>query len=439
VQLPHTGGGDISGWMEELGPGVTAYEPGAAVLIDPAVPNGTLGENSPGGLAEYVLVPADNLIALQDTDRLIDMAALPIAYGTAHRMLLTRAVLRADETLVVVGASGGVGVACVQLGKLTGARVIACTSSETKAERLRELGADDCVVAPDGEYSAQVWRLTGRKGAEVVVDYSGVDTWPQSVRCVRRHGRLVTCGATSGYDAVTDLRYVWVREIDIRGSDGWARGDLLRLQDLVRSGELRPVIHAVHPLSGVRDVVDMIDEFVKPNWSPYWIPEATRQVPTIRRVIEAFHAAELPVIFLAYEVGVQGRNFPITETLVPIGEDVANCASSILQEVAIFEDLAPEERDLVVLKHCYSGFHGTELDLVLRGLDISTLVISGTMTNYCCGATAREAFWHGYKVLFGSDINSTDDPRLHDAELQTLRRGFARIMSSDDIVDALSR
>jgi nicotinamidase-related amidase len=186
-------------------------------------------------------------------------------------------------------------------------------------------------------------------------------------------------------------------------------------------------------------VVDMIDEFVEPNWSPYWIPEATRQVPTIRRVIEAFHAAELPVIFLAYEVGVQGRNFPITETLVPIGEDVANYASSILQEVAIFEGLAPQEQDLVVLKHCYSGFHGTELDLVLRGLDVSTVVISGTMTNYCCGATAREAFWHGYKVVFGSDINSTDDPQLHDAELQTLRRGFARIMSSDEIVDALRR
>ncbi len=260
VQLPHTGGGDISGWIKELGPGVTGHERGAAVLIDPAVPNGTIGENAPGGLAEYVLVPADNLIALQDTDRLIEMAALPIAYGTAHRMLLTRAVLRAGETLVVVGASGGVGVACVQLGKQAGARVIACTSSETKAERLRELGADECVVAPDGEYSAQVWQLTGRKGADVVVDYSGVDTWPQSVRCVRRHGRLVTCGATSGYDAVTDLRYVWVREIDIRGSDGWTRDDLLRLQDLVRSGELRPVIHAVHPLSGVRDALAELEQ-----------------------------------------------------------------------------------------------------------------------------------------------------------------------------------
>jgi nicotinamidase-related amidase len=186
-------------------------------------------------------------------------------------------------------------------------------------------------------------------------------------------------------------------------------------------------------------VVDMIDEFVRPNWSPYWVPDATRQVPTIRQVVDAFHAADLPVIYLAYEVGVQGRNFPITETLVPIGEDVANYASSILQEVAIFGDLAPQERDLVVLKHCYSGFHGTELDLVLRSLDISTLVISGTMTNYCCGATAREAFWHGYKVVFGSDINSTDDPQLHDAELQTLRRGFARIMNSDEILDALAR
>jgi nicotinamidase-related amidase len=186
-------------------------------------------------------------------------------------------------------------------------------------------------------------------------------------------------------------------------------------------------------------VIDMIDEFVKPNWSPYWVPDATRQVPTIRGVIDAFHDAELPVIFLAYEVSVQGRNFPITETLVPIGEDVANYASSILQEVAIFDELAPQERDLVVLKHCYSGFHGTELDLVLRGLGISTLVISGTMTNFCCGATAREAFWHGYKVVFGSDINSTDDPELHDAELRTLRRGYARIMSSDEIADALGR
>jgi len=260
VQLPHTAGGDIAGWIAELGPGVTGPRVGAPVLVDPAVPAGTIGENTAGGLAEYVLVPADNLIELEDSDRLSEMAALPIAYGTARRMLVTRAALRAGETLVVVGASGGVGVACVQLGKHGGARVIACTSSGTKAGRLRGLGADECVVAPGGDYSARVWQLTGRRGADVVVDYSGADTWPQSVRCVRPHGRLVTCGATSGHDAVTDLRYVWVREIDIRGSDGWTRDDLLRLQELVRSGELRPVIHAIHPLSGVREAVAELEQ-----------------------------------------------------------------------------------------------------------------------------------------------------------------------------------
>jgi NADPH:quinone reductase-like Zn-dependent oxidoreductase len=151
-------------------------------------------------------------------------------------------------------------VACVQLGKRAGARVLACTSSALKAERLRDLGADECVIASDGAYSAQVWELTARQGADVVVDYSGVDTWPQSLRCVRPRGRLVTCGATSGYDAVTDLRYVWVREIDIRGSDGWTRDDLLRLRELVRCGELRPVIHAVHPLSKARDALAELEQ-----------------------------------------------------------------------------------------------------------------------------------------------------------------------------------
>jgi alcohol dehydrogenase len=260
VALPHTAGGDIAGWVEELGPQASGPRRGAPVLVDPAVSAGTIGENAPGGLAEFVLVPAENLIALNDSDPLLEMAALPIAYGTAHRMLLTRAALQAEETLVVVGASGGVGVACVQLGKRAGARVIACTSSAAKAERLRDLGADECVVAADGAYSAEVWNLTGRQGADVVVDYSGADTWPQSVRCVRRHGRLVTCGATSGYAAVTDLRYVWVREIDIRGSDGWTRDDLLRLIELVRSGELQPVVHAVHPLSGARGAVAELEQ-----------------------------------------------------------------------------------------------------------------------------------------------------------------------------------
>jgi alcohol dehydrogenase len=260
VPLPHTSGGDVAGWIEEIGLRVDGLEPGMPILVDPAVAGGALGENRPGGLAEYVVVPAENVIALDDDRRLLEFAALPIAYGTAHRMLVTRAYVAAGETVVVVGASGGVGVACVQLAKRIGARVIACTSSDEKARRLRTLGADEMVVASDGDFGGEVWNHTGRNGADVVVDYSGRETWPQSIRCVRHGGRLVTCGATSGYEAVTDLRYVWVREINIHGSDGWTRDDLLVLWRLVATGELRPVIHAVYPLSAVRDALAELEE-----------------------------------------------------------------------------------------------------------------------------------------------------------------------------------
>jgi alcohol dehydrogenase len=260
VPLPHTTGGDVAGWVEALGPGIEGPEPGTPVLVDPAVAEGALGENKPGGLAEYVAVPAENLIPLDDDGRLLEFAALPIAYGTAYRMLFTRAELASGETLVVVGASGGVGVACVQLAKRIGARIIACTSTDAKAERLRALGADETVVAPDGQLGPAVWDHTGRKGADVVVDYSGKETWPQSLRCVRKGGRLTTCGATTGYDAVTDLRYLWVREIDIRGSDGWTREGLITLRDLVAAGELRPVIHAVYPLTRAREAFAELEE-----------------------------------------------------------------------------------------------------------------------------------------------------------------------------------
>jgi nicotinamidase-related amidase len=185
-------------------------------------------------------------------------------------------------------------------------------------------------------------------------------------------------------------------------------------------------------------VVDMMDEFVKPQWCPYWVPDATRQVPKILELRAAFHEAKLPVIYTAYDVSLRGLNFPITEWLVPVVTHASeHDVEGILEEVRIYEDLAPVGDDLLILKHCYSGFYGTELDLVLRSLNVSTVVICGTMTNYCCGATAREAFWHGYKVIFGSDVNSTDDPAQQEAELRTLRRGFARIMTADEIASAV--
>jgi alcohol dehydrogenase len=162
--------------------------------------------------------------------------------------------------VVVLGAAGGVGVACIQLGKAIGARVIACSSSRAKLDQLAALGADELVDTSSGEFGSQVWNLTGRTGADVVVDYLGEQTWPQSIRAVRRGGRLVTCGATTGFLAETDLRYVWTRELSILGSDGWSRADLTELVRQVHEGELAPVIHGVFPLSRVRDAIAELEE-----------------------------------------------------------------------------------------------------------------------------------------------------------------------------------
>jgi alcohol dehydrogenase len=261
LDLPHTPGGDIVGTIDALGEGAQSPPAGTLILLDPLVNHKALGEDLPGGLAEYVIAPAGNAIPLDaaaaDAPR---YAALPIAYGTARRMLAERAHLAPGETVVVLGAAGGVGVACIQLGKAMGARVIACSSSRAKLGQLAALGADELVDTSSGEFGSQVWNLTSRTGADVVVDYLGEQTWPQSIRAVRRGGRLVTCGATTGFLAETDLRYVWTRELSILGSDGWRRGDLTELVRQVREGELAPVIHDVFPLSRVRDAVAELEE-----------------------------------------------------------------------------------------------------------------------------------------------------------------------------------
>jgi alcohol dehydrogenase len=261
LDLPHIPGGDIVGTIDALGDEVQGPPAGTLIMLDPSVNRKALGEDLPGGLAEYVIAPAANAIPLTaaaaDAPR---YAALPIAYGTARRMLVHRAQLAAGETVVVLGAAGGVGVACIQLGKALGARVIACSSSRAKLDQLAALGADDLIDTSAGEFGTQVWNLTGRTGADVVVDYLGADTWPQSIRAVRRGGRLVTCGASTGFEALTDLRYVWTRELSILGSDGWSREDLTELVSQVGSGELTPVIHGVYPLSQVRDAVAELED-----------------------------------------------------------------------------------------------------------------------------------------------------------------------------------
>ncbi|MBV9279914.1 MAG: zinc-binding dehydrogenase [Chloroflexi bacterium] len=259
--LPHVSGGDIAGWVEAAGDEGSARLVGATILLDPLVNHQALGEGPWGGLADYVVAPAENAIPLEEPDADLNRyAALPIAYGTAYRMLFTRARLQPGETVAVLGASGGVGVACVQFAHRIGARVIACSSSDEKLARLRALGAAETINTAREDVSRRVWELTGKQGADVVVDYNGRETWPGSIRCTRRQGRLVTCGATTGFEATTDLRYVWTRELTILGSDGWTRGDLRAIVDLVRRGELEPAIHAVFLLSRIREAEAEIEE-----------------------------------------------------------------------------------------------------------------------------------------------------------------------------------
>ena len=217
VPMPIVMGLDIAGKVAQLGPGVAGWSPGDRVLLDPTDwDDGTLmGETRHGGLAEYCAVGAGQLIRLDDAVSFADAAALPVAYGTAHRMMFTNGRIQAGEKVVVLGASGVVGTCAVLLAKLAECEVVACASSEAKLDRLGEMGADHLVNYVETDWVAWVrerfgrpTRLRAEGGVDVVVNFTGGDTWVRSLRALRLGGRMLTCGATAGYDPKTDIRYI---------------------------------------------------------------------------------------------------------------------------------------------------------------------------------------------------------------------------------------
>ena len=266
IELPRISGGDVAGEVAALGEGVHSVEVGQRLLINPAVrmPDGTLGalgESTTGGLSEYMTVSADNAIPLPHDVSYEQAAALPIAYGTAWRMLRTRGRVRAGESVLVLGASGGVGTGAVQIAKMMGCVVFAAASSENKLQRLKELGADYLVnYAAHPEFHRYVRGLTDGEGVDVVVNYTGGDSWVRSLKSVKRGGRILTCGATAGFDPPTDIRYIWRKEMDIIGSDGWRRQDLIELLNAVRDGRITPVIGAVLPLEQTAEGHRLLEE-----------------------------------------------------------------------------------------------------------------------------------------------------------------------------------
>lgn len=182
-------------------------------------------------------------------------------------------------------------------------------------------------------------------------------------------------------------------------------------------------------------VVDMQDEFVKPHWTPFWIPDATRQVERIKKLIIFCREKRIPIIYTAAAYTHFRHDRPITGDLMPnrypeLGFEEA----AIFKEGHIWDDLSPLEEDFVIYKSSYGAFYDTPLETILRNLGKDTIIICGTLTNFCCGMTARQGYERGFKVVLGSDVTSTNDPEMHEAELKVLRAGFARVLSSNEIL-----
>jgi NADPH:quinone reductase-like Zn-dependent oxidoreductase len=265
VPMPHVSGSDISGEVAKVGSLVKNHKPGEKVLIAPGISDGTceyctsgwdslcdnykiIGYETQGGYAEYVSVPAANILPIPDSLSFEEAAAVPLVFLTAWHMLTTRAHLTAGETVLVWGAGSGVGSAAIQVAKVLGAKVIATAGNNEKLEKARKLGADWTINHHDQDVPAEVKRVTNGKKANVVFDHIGQATWEKSMRSMAPAGRLVNCGVTSGGKAEIDIRYIFVRQFSLMGSYMGGKGELLKVQTFFEDGRLKPVVDSVFPL-----------------------------------------------------------------------------------------------------------------------------------------------------------------------------------------------
>lgn len=264
--LPHIGGSDIAGVVAAVGEEVDSAWLGRRVVVNPSlgcgrceyclagqqclcVRFGVLGEHTPGGLAEYAAAPATNLHPIPDGYPFAEAAAAPLAFQTAWRALITQARLRAGERVLILGAGGGVATAAIQIAELAGAYIYAVTSTAEKERRARELGADETINYRQADFSKEVWQRTGKRGVDVVVENVGPATWQASVRALRKGGRLVTFGATTGRFAETDLNLLYWKQVSLIGSTMATYAEFAEVMGLVLAGRLRPVVDRVMPLS----------------------------------------------------------------------------------------------------------------------------------------------------------------------------------------------
>lgn len=278
LPLPHVLGSDVAGVVESLGPGADRSWLGRPVVVNPGLSCGTcsmclsgwdnlcpsyriLGETAPGGYAERVLVPAANLIAKPENLDMVTAAAAPLTFLTAWQMLTARAQVGPGVLVLLHAVGSGVGVAGLQIARLHGARVIALASSEAKLERARALGAEFTIRsdAPDWEKQVRALAPVGKRGVDVVFEHTGMTTWEASLRLTRRGGTVVTCGASSGHAAITDLRQVFFRQLQILGSTMGSKAHLHRIIDLMARDQLRPIIDRCFPLTEAAEAQRYLD------------------------------------------------------------------------------------------------------------------------------------------------------------------------------------
>jgi len=268
LAFPHVLGSDVAGVVESVGPGVSGWKAGDEVVVNPSLGCtrcerclagqenlcrhfAILGEHVSGGQAQRLAVPARNLFHKPRRLSFEAAAAVPLTFMTAWHAVAVRAALRPGETILVHAAGSGVGVAAVQIARLLGARVIATAGSPAKLDRARELGADEVINYETQDFLAEVKRLTGKQGVDVVFEHVGKTTWEKSLLAAGVGGRIVTVGATTGYDPPTDLRHVFFRQLSILGSTMGTAADLLQVLAFVGQGKLEPVVAQVLPLAEV--------------------------------------------------------------------------------------------------------------------------------------------------------------------------------------------
>ena len=277
VKLPHVLGSDIAGEVAEVGEYLSGFKAGQRVLIAPMIFCGRCakcvagiqnqcrefavpGNAVDGGNCELIAAPAANVIPIPDSLDFNQAASVPLVFVTAWHMLVGRAGIRPGQTVLVLGASSGVGIAAIQIAKLFHCRVITTAGDEAKLAKGRELGADCAINHYQQKISEEVRKITNKEGVDIVVEHVGAATWDESVRSLKTGGTLVTCGATTGPNVGVDLRHLFGRQLSLLGSYMGTMGELHEVLQHIFAGRLKPVVDRTFPLSELRAAHEYLEK-----------------------------------------------------------------------------------------------------------------------------------------------------------------------------------